>query len=120
MPDGGTQSCGGSMEAAGGGFIGQGSTSESRIPMWPQQSAHSPSPPSRSVDAGPSVSRDASNGLNNVINSATNLASSTPVLYQEHSSIYIAAAESTMSCGGENGPSGAAIGESTETGNQQR
>lgn len=123
VPDGGTQSCGGSMEAAGGGggngvrAGAGGATSESRIPGWPQSSPYSPAPsaPARSGAGGTAANsaNNANTGNNNGNNASSPLGN---YHHQEHSSISIAAAESTMSCGGENGR---AVGESTEGGQQQ-
>lgn len=112
--DGGTVSCGGSIEAAGGQngpFSGHATTSESRVQTWPivpNHSNNSPVPVPR-VDGGPPTSaaldRLASSG--NVASSAIQFQESSR---HEHSSISVAAAESTISCGGEN----ANVGESTE------
>lgn len=118
--DGGTVSCGGSIEAAGGQngpFPGHATTSESRVQFW----RTAPSHPNNSLlplprtDGGPSTSATLLHG-----HAPTgNVASSSAIQLQEnsrheHSSISIAAAESTMSCGGEN----ANVGESTENGRE--
>eukprot|EP00177_Eucheuma_denticulatum_P002984 GFKZ01005364.1.p1 GENE.GFKZ01005364.1~~GFKZ01005364.1.p1 ORF type:complete len:1702 (+),score=185.67 GFKZ01005364.1:1374-6479(+) len=90
--DGGTHSWGRSMEGAGGMFPLQASTSDSHLPV-PAQSGRSPSPTSPSAgqrDARNSTRRQ--QGVSRVIGTTT--------AYHEHSTVSVAAAESTMSCGG--------------------
>lgn len=85
---GGTHSWSRSMEGAGGVFPLQASTSDSHLPTPPQGTSQSPRSP-------------ATNGADNV--GAASGAQGTGhrrKQYHEHSTVSIAAAESTMSCGG--------------------
>lgn len=101
--DGGTHSWGRSMEGAGGIFPLQASTSESHLPQV--QTGRSPSPTSPSGgDAGNHAGR----------RGAFSLVNATVTPYHEHSTISVAAAESTMSCGGADVAMRAATAESAE------
>lgn len=103
--DGGTHSWGRSMEGAGGMFPLQASTSDSHLPVRTQtgrsSSPTSPSPGRRDT-LNPSSRQQISVGLG----------TGTP--YHEHSTVSVAAAESTMSCGGAEVALQAASAESAE------
>lgn len=101
--DGGTHSWGRSMEGAGGIYPLQASTSESHLPQV--QTGRSPSPTSPSGgDVGNHAGR---RGTFSLVNA-------TVKPYHEHSTISVAAAESTMSCGGADVAMRAATAESAE------
>lgn len=104
--DGGTHSWGRSMEGAGGVFPLQASTSDSHLPVR-AQTGRSSSPTSPSAGR-----RDNLNSVSRQQIISVGLGMGTP--YHEHSTVSVAAAESTMSCGGAEVALQAASAESAE------